>query len=132
MRILGIDPGYAIMGWGVIEKKGSSFYPIAYGSIETEKETPMPERLKHLYSTLMEIIAEYDPSEVSIEELYFNTNAKTVIFVGEARGVAILACANSGLPIYEYTPLQIKTSVTGNGRAGRTVTRGALAAVRGA
>ena len=117
MRILGIDPGYAIMGWGVIEKKGSSFYPIAYGSIETEKETPMPERLKHIYSSLMEIIAEYDPSEVSIEELYFNNNAKTAIFVGQARGVALLACTNSGLDIFEYTPLQIKTAMTGFGRA---------------
>ena len=117
MRILGIDPGYAIMGWGIIDKKGSSFFPVAYGSIETEKDTPMPERLKHLYSSLMDIIAEYDPDEVSIEELYFNNNAKTAIFVGQARGVALLACTNSGLEIYEYTPLQIKTAMTGFGRA---------------
>ncbi len=117
MRILGIDPGYAIMGWGVIEKKGSSFFPVAYGSIETEKETPMPERLKHLYASLMDIISEYDPEEVSIEELYFNNNAKTAIFVGQARGVALLACTNSGLDIFEYTPLQIKTAMTGFGRA---------------
>ena len=77
----------------------------------------MSERLKTLYSELMDVIAEYRPEEAAIEELYFNTNAKTVIFVGEARGVAVLACSNSGLPIYEYTPLQIKTSMTGNGRA---------------
>ena len=117
MRILGIDPGYAIMGWGVIEKKGSSFYPVAYGSLTTDKEMPMPDRLKHLYQGLMEIIAEYDPEEASIEELYFNNNAKTAIFVGEARGVALLACTNSGLEIFEYTPLQIKTAMTGFGRA---------------
>lgn len=117
MRILGIDPGYAIMGWGVIEKSGSSFKPIAYGSIETQKDTPMPDRLKQLYSGLMDVIAEYDPSEASIEELYFNNNAKTAIFVGQARGVALLACINSGLSIYEYTPLQIKTAMTGYGRA---------------
>ena len=117
MRILGIDPGYAIMGWGIIEKNGSSFVPIAFGSLETDKDMPMPDRLKHLYSGLMDIIAEYDPKEASIEELYFNNNAKTAIFVGEARGVALLACINSGLDIFEYTPLQIKTTVTGYGRA---------------
>lgn len=117
MKILGIDPGYAIMGWGIIEKKGSTIKAIAYGSITTDKDVPMPERLKTLYSELMEIIAEYEPDEASIEELYFNNNAKTAIFVGEARGVALLACTNSGVPIFEYTPLQIKTSMTGFGRA---------------
>ena len=117
MRILGIDPGYAIMGWGIIDKKGNSIETVAYGAVTTDKDMPMPERLKHLYSSLMEIIAEYHPDEASIEELYFNSNAKTVIYVGEARGVAILACCNSGVEIYEYTPLQIKTSITGNGRA---------------
>jgi len=117
MRILGIDPGYAIMGWGVVEKKGSSITPVAYGAITTDKDMPMPDRLKHLYTSLMEIIAEYQPEEASIEELYFNSNAKTVIFVGEARGVAVLSCANSGVEIFEYTPLQIKTTITGNGRA---------------
>ena len=117
MRILGIDPGYAIMGYGVIEKKGSRIELIKAGAIMTDKDMIMSDRLKCLYSGLMDVIAEYDPDEASIEELYFNTNAKTVIFVGEARGVAVLACANSGIPIFEYTPLQIKTSLTGNGRA---------------
>ena len=117
MRILRIDPGYAILGWGVIEKKGSSFIPIAYGSLETDKDMPMPERLKVLYSGLMEIIAEYEPEEASVEELYFNNNAKTAIFVGQARGVALLACINSGVELFEYTPLQIKTAMTGFGRA---------------
>ena len=117
MRILGIDPGYAIMGYGILDKNGSSLSLTAVGAVTTDKDMEMSGRLKVLYSELMELIAEYQPDEVAIEELYFNTNAKTVIFVGEARGVAILACANSGLPIYEYTPLQIKTSVTGNGRA---------------
>ena len=117
MKILGIDPGYAILGWGVIEKKGSSFIPIAYGSLETDKDMPMPERLKVLYSGLMEIIAEYEPEEASVEELYFNNNAKTAIFVGQARGVALLACINSGVELFEYTPLQIKTAMTGFGRA---------------
>jgi crossover junction endodeoxyribonuclease RuvC len=117
LRILGIDPGYAIMGYGILDKNGSSLKLVDVGAVTTDKDMDMSDRLKVLYASLMEIIAEYQPEEVAIEELYFNTNAKTVIFVGEARGVAILACANSGLPIYEYTPLQIKTSVTGNGRA---------------
>jgi len=117
MKILGIDPGYAIMGYGIIEKKGSSIYPIAYGSLETDKSLSMPDRLKHLYAGLMEVIAEYQPEEASIEELYFQNNAKTAIFVGEARGIAVLACVNSGVDIFEYTPMQIKTSVTGYGKA---------------
>ncbi|MBQ2455518.1 MAG: crossover junction endodeoxyribonuclease RuvC [Firmicutes bacterium] len=117
MRILGIDPGYAIMGYGVVEKKGNSLTLVTAGAVTTPKEMIMSDRLKTLYQGLMDVIAEYQPEEVAIEELYFNTNAKTVIFVGEARGVAILACSNSGLPIFEYTPLQIKTSMTGNGRA---------------
>lgn len=117
MRILGIDPGYAIMGWAVLEKKRSSVSAVAYGSITTDKDMAMPDRLKHLYNSLMEVIGQYGPEEASIEELYFNNNAKTVIYVGEARGVAVLACANSGVKIFEYTPLQIKTSITGNGRA---------------
>ena len=117
MKILGIDPGYAIMGYGIIEKNGSRIYPIVYGSLETEKDIPMPDRLKHLYSGLMDVIAEYEPEEVSIEQLYFQNNAKTAIFVGQARGVAVLAAANSGLRIFEYTPMEIKTSVCGYGRA---------------
>ncbi len=117
MRILGIDPGYAIMGYGVIEKSGSRLIPLAYGAITTDKDMAMPDRLKHIYSELMDVIAEYDPKELAIEQLYFNTNATTAIFVGQARGVAVLACANSGMDIYEYTPLEIKTAITGYGRA---------------
>ncbi|NMA93469.1 MAG: crossover junction endodeoxyribonuclease RuvC, partial [Clostridiales bacterium] len=117
VRILGIDPGYAIMGWGVVEKKGNSFKPLAYGALTTSADMPMPDRLKSLYGGLMEIIAEYEPSEMSIEQLYFNSNEKTAIFVGQARGVAILAAANSGLQIYEYTPLEIKMNISGYGRA---------------
>ena len=117
IRILGIDPGYAIMGWGVIEKNGNSFKPIAYGSLTTDKDMPMPQRLKSLYAGLMEIMAEYGPEEMSIEELYFNDNAKTAIFVGQARGVAFLACVKAGIEIAEYTPLQIKQALVGYGRA---------------
>ena len=117
MRILGIDPGYAIMGWGVIDMKGNHFTPVAYDSIMTQAKMPKIDRLKILYNELMNIIAEYQPDAASIEELFFNTNSKTVIMVGEARGVALLACANSGIEVYEYTPLQIKQGLVGYGRA---------------
>ena len=117
MKILGIDPGYALMGYGVIEKKGNKFTVCDYGSISTEAGAPMPLRLKFLYSSLMDIIAQWQPDEAAIEELFYNTNAKTVINVGQARGVAILACVNSGLEVTEYTPLQIKQALAGYGRA---------------
>lgn len=117
MRILGIDPGYAILGWGVIDVEGNHFSAVDYGAVTTEAGEDMPDRLKTLYNELMDIIAEYNPDQVSIEELFFNTNNKTAIFVGQARGVAILACVNSGVDIYEYTPLQIKQGLSGYGRA---------------
>lgn len=117
MRILGIDPGYALMGWGIVDMQGNRFIPIAYDSISTSKDMQPTDRLKCIYNELMEIIAEYQPEAVSIEELFFNNNVTTAIMVGEARGVAMLAAANSGLPVYEYTPLQIKQALVGFGRA---------------
>ena len=117
MKILGIDPGYAILGWGVIEMRGNKFIPINYGAVTTKAGMDMTSRLKVLYSSLINIIADEQPDVASIEELFFNTNTKTAIMVGQARGVAILACANSGLPVYEYTPLQIKQGLVGYGRA---------------
>ncbi|WP_312092662.1 crossover junction endodeoxyribonuclease RuvC [Aminipila sp.] len=117
MRILGIDPGYAILGYGIVEMKGNHFQVCGYGAVMTEASMDMTDRLKCLYSSLTEIIAEYEPEVASIEELFFNTNTKTAIMVGQARGVAILACANSGMEIAEYTPLQIKQALVGNGRA---------------
>lgn len=117
MRILGIDPGYAILGYGIVDMKGNHFSPCGYGAITTNNTMDMPDRLKHLYTQLMEVIREYEPEVAAIEELFFNTNVKTAILVGQARGVAILACANSGLEIAEYTPLQIKQGLVGYGRA---------------
>ncbi len=117
MRILGIDPGYAIMGWGVLDFEGNRFKVVDYGSITTDSKMEAPDRLKHIYSKLNAIIANYQPEEAAIEELFYTSNAKTVILVGEARGVAVLACANGGLSISEYTPLQIKQALVGYGRA---------------
>lgn len=117
MRIMGIDPGYAIMGWGILDLKGNHFSVVDYGSITTDAHTPMEERLEHLYNMLESIIHEYKPEEVAIEELFFNNNAKTALMVGQARGVAILAAVKGGLKISEYTPLQIKQALVGYGRA---------------
>jgi crossover junction endodeoxyribonuclease RuvC len=117
MRILGIDPGYAILGYGVVDRDGNRYSLVECGVLTTESGRGMPERLKDIYSGLMMLIGEFEPDVASVEELYFNTNAKTAIRVGEARGAAILACANSELPIYEYTPLQIKQALSGYGRA---------------
>ena len=117
MRILGIDPGYAILGYGILDMKGNRFSVVTYGSVFTDAGMNMPDRLQVIYDRLTEIIDEYKPEEASIEELFFNSNAKTAILVGEARGVAVLACAKKGLKISEYTPLQIKQALVGYGRA---------------
>ncbi len=97
--------------------EANHFSSVDYGAVTTEAGEDMPDRLNTLYKELMDIIAEYNPDQVSIEELFFNTNNKTAIFVGQASGVAILACVNSGVDIYEYTPLQIKQGLSGYGRA---------------
>ena len=117
MRILGIDPGYAILSYGILDMKGNRFSVVTYGSVFTDAGMNMPDRLQVIYDRLTEIIDEYEPEEASIEELFFNSNAKTAILVGEARGVAVLACAKKGLKISEYTPLQIKQALVGYGRA---------------
>lgn len=117
MRILGIDPGIALVGYGLIEIKGSSMKMLEYGTIETASTSRTPTRLAYIYEAISEIIEEYGPEELAIEELFINKNIKTAIKVGQARGVEILACVNHGLEVYEYTPLQIKNALTGHGRA---------------
>lgn len=117
MIILGIDPGLAIVGYSIVECIGNNFTAIEYGCIRTDSKLLFPDRIKIIYDSLIEIINKYDPDDLAIEELFFNKNVKTAIKVGQARGVEILAGVNSGLDIYEYTPLQIKQAVVGYGRA---------------
>ncbi|SDK56722.1 crossover junction endodeoxyribonuclease RuvC [Natronincola ferrireducens] len=117
MIILGIDPGIAIMGYGIISYIGNRFEVISYGAITTDSKTPTPERLKKIYRELNELIEKYKPEAIAVEELFFNTNAKTALLVGHARGVAVLAAANNEKEIFEYTPLQVKQGVVGYGRA---------------
>lgn len=117
MRILGIDPGYAIVGVGVIDYVKNKFYPVKFGAVDTPAGTSFEDRLRIIYETVAEVIAETKPECMSIEKLYFNNNQKTAIDVAQARGVVLLAAIQAGIPIYEYTPLQIKNSLVGYGRA---------------
>ncbi|MCG8500991.1 MAG: crossover junction endodeoxyribonuclease RuvC [Firmicutes bacterium] len=117
MIILGIDPGIAIVGYGIINYEGNKFSVIDYGAITTPAGVPLPKRLKMLYEDMSRLIGMYKPDVISIEELFFNTNVKTAITVGHGRGVAVLAGANAGLEVFEYTPLQVKQAVVGYGRA---------------
>lgn len=117
MRILGIDPGFAIIGIGIIEYTGNRFKVIEYTKITTEAHTDFPERLKCIFNQLNCIIDKYSPDVIAVEELFFNNNAKTAINVGQGRGVILLSGALKNIPVYEYTPLQIKQAVVGYGRA---------------
>lgn len=117
MIILGIDPGYAIIGYGVIEYLGGRFRVLGYGAITTEAGVPVPDRLRTIYDEMTAILKKYRPDEVAIEELFFNSNHTTAITVAEARGVIVLACQQAGVKIFEYTPLQVKSAVVGYGRA---------------
>lgn len=117
MIILGIDPGLAIIGYGILHATGNSFRVLSYGIIETYKEQRLTERLQLIYEGMTQLIKKYSPDEMAIEELFFNKNAKTAITVGQARGVEILAAVHHQIPVYEYTPLQAKQAVVGYGRA---------------
>lgn len=117
MRILGIDPGYAIVGYGLIEYESGKFRPLDYGAIETPAKLPTPERLMMIERKTIELVNEVAPDEIAVEELFFNTNITTGIKVAQARGVILLSCAKACDKLFEYTPLQIKSTVTGNGNA---------------
>ncbi len=120
MIILGIDPGIAIVGYGVIEYKNSRFRTLAFGAIQTPAHTPVESRLLQIKKELCEIIDLYHPDAMAVEELFFNTNATTGIIVAEARGVILLSAAEKGVEVFEYTPLQVKQSVVGYGKATKT------------
>ena len=117
MRILGIDPGYAIVGFGILDYNGVDFEPIEYGAVLTEAGTPFPDRLKCIHDDLEFIFEKFKPECMAIERLYFTSNQKTAIDVAQARGVTLLPAIIRNIPIYEYTPLQVKCSIVGYGRA---------------
>lgn len=117
MVILGVDPGLAIVGWGVVQYAANRFAPMAYGSVQTKAGIPVEDRLSQIYDRLSEIIEKYKPDAIAVEELFWNTNVTTGIAVAEARGVILLCAKKHGVPIYEYTPMQVKQAVVGYGKA---------------
>ncbi len=117
MVILGIDPGTAITGYGLVEKQGNHLKRIAFGVILTAPEMPTALRLQQIYHGLQAVIEQYRPDMMAVEQLFFNKNVRTALTVGQARGVVLLAGAEAGLDIIEYTPLQVKMAVVGYGRA---------------
>lgn len=117
MRILGIDPGYAIVGCGVVDYKNNHFSVVEYGAVTTPAGMAFNKRLALIYDEITDLINRTKPDVISIEKLFFNSNQKTVIDVGQARGVLMLAAEKAGLEVFEYTPLQVKQSVVGYGRA---------------
>ena len=117
MRILGIDPGYAIVGYGVLDYASGRFSVVGFGAVTTPADLPFEKRLKMIYEDITEIIETYKPDDMGIEKLFFNTNEKTAIDVAQARGVTLLPAIMRNIPIYEYTPLQVKSSIVGYGRA---------------
>ena len=118
MIVLGIDPGIALTGWGVVKKKDGSEL-IKYGCIETSKNKKSSQRLLKIYQELQKIIKKYKPEVLSLEKLFFNTNAKTAFSVGEARGVIKICAVLNKIPVVEFTPLQIKNCIVGYGRANK-------------
>ena len=117
MVILGIDPGLAIVGWGVVDYEKSRFRTIAYGSIQTPAGMRTEERLKCIYEALTELISKYRPQAMAVEELFFTNNVTTGIRVAEARGIILLCAEQAGVPVAEYTPMQVKQAVVGYGKA---------------
>ena len=117
MIIMGIDPGLAIVGFGIIRAENGNYRPLDYGVITTDKGVPTAERLTIIADEMSELIEKYHPDEVSVEELFYCVNQRTVIPVAEARGVILYTLAKHGIPLYEYTPMQIKLAITGYGNA---------------
>ena len=117
IKILGIDPGYAIVGFGVTDYDGRKFTPVEYGAVTTESGISFPERLRLIFEDIEFIFDKFKPDCLAIEKLYFTTNHKTGIDVAQARGVIVLSAAKRKIPVYEYTPLQVKSAVVGYGKA---------------
>ncbi len=114
---MGVDPGYAIVGFGVVDYDGFRFSLVEYGAVLTEADTPFPQRLRAIRNDMEFIFGKFSPDVMAIEKLYFNTNHTTGIDVAQARGVTLLSAAERDVPIYEYTPLQVKSAVVGYGKA---------------
>jgi crossover junction endodeoxyribonuclease RuvC len=115
--ILGIDPGLARMGYGAVIQQGSQMKALEYGTLTTEAHQPLEQRLALIFKKVQKVLKKVKPEVVAVEELFFSRNVKTAIVVGQARGVALLACGLAGLPVYEYKPVEVKQAVVGYGGA---------------
>ncbi len=119
MLSMGIDPGIALTGYGIVKEYNGSLKLVTYGCIRTSKNEDTCQRLLKIYQSLREVMVQFGPDSAAVEELFFNKNVRSAFQVGEARGVALLAAAHAGLETFEYTPLQVKQSVVGYGRAAK-------------
>jgi len=117
MIVIGIDPGLAIVGFGVISTKNGTITPISYGCIRTSADKKTPQRLAQIYSEVNSLLEKYNPEVIAVERLFFNTNVTNAMSVSEARGVIFLAAQQKNIPVFEYTPSQVKQAITGSGRA---------------
>ncbi len=119
MIVLGLDPGVAIMGYGLVREENDRLVALAYGAITTPADANLPQRLQSIYRELGSIIQRYQPDTSAVEQLFFSRNVRTALTVGHARGVALLALADAALPVFEYTPLEVKQALSGYGRASK-------------
>ena len=131
MKVIGIDPGSKCCGYGVLEVRGGDIKHLASGSIAPGANFPFYQRLKAIYDSLLIVIGEHSPDIMSVEDIFFAKNAKSAIKLGEARGVALLAASNSGIPVCEYTPTKVKLAITGRGRANKSEVQKMLSMILG-
>jgi crossover junction endodeoxyribonuclease RuvC len=131
MRVLGIDPGSRITGYGIVDQSGNKLVHVDNGAIFTDKAVDFAGRLKKIFDGLSEVIAQYRPDEVAIENIFFSTNVQSALKLGQARGAAIVAAVNAGLPVAEYSALQVKQAVVGQGRAEKSQVQKMLKALLG-
>jgi len=117
MRVLGVDPGTATTGYGVVEETAGGLCALAYGAVTTPSGQPLPQRLQTIYREIVRLARQWQADEAAVEELYFSTNVRTAMSVGQARGVTLLALTDAGLPVAEYSPLAVKQALTGYGGA---------------
>ncbi len=117
MRVLGVDPGTLTSGYGIVVEEDHKLFHVASGGISPSAKQPFPNRLKKIYEELVRVIGQYRPHAVVVEDLFVSKNIKSALKLGHARGVAILAAMNAGLPVFEYSPLEVKQAVVGNGKA---------------
>jgi len=129
MRVMGIDPGSLCTGYGIVEEAGRKLVPVHFGSIKSQPKKPFAERLKAIYDGLTAVIEEFQPDTVAVEDVFFAANAKSTIKLGQTRGVALLAAANYNIALAEYSPLEVKQSISGYGRADKHQVQDMVAAL---